>query len=278
MTTSLPSNRSALTRRDPTRSGPGAHDDPGPCDDLGAGPPVVLLHPPGFGPEVLDPFARNLARHRRVVVPHRRGFGTGAGLPLPATLDVLHDDLARLIGALGLDRPLLAGVSGGATLALGFALRHPDLVGATVAHEPLAGPPGGPVQARLAGRVARLLERADQPHETALFISELVGVGTWNTLRQDWRLNVERYGAATRNEVALIADDVLDDAALATLARRPVLVTVGERSPAPRHDLSATLAERGVATRVIAGAAHLPSFEAPAELSALLDDIRPAAA
>src|SRR5690606_41361108 len=59
---------------------------PGPAiayDDLGSGAPIVLLHPSGFGPGVLHPFAHRLAAHRRVVIPHRRGFGASAQLPLP---------------------------------------------------------------------------------------------------------------------------------------------------------------------------------------------------
>jgi pimeloyl-ACP methyl ester carboxylesterase len=271
MTTSLPSppTPSATPTNAPSTIG---------FDDLGTGAPVVLLHPSGFGPDVLAPFATAIAAHHRVVIPHRRGFGASAGLALPSSLDDHHDDLAALIDRLHLRRPLVAGVSAGATLAFDFARRDPGRVGAAVAHEPLVGPLGGPLHARIVGRVGRLLERADHPHETSLFISELVGVGTWNSLRQDWRINVERYGAATRHEAALFAELALDEADLRALAGRDVLATVGERSAAPRHDLAATLARRGVATRTIPRAGHLPVVEAPEEFAAVLDDALPAAA
>jgi 3-oxoadipate enol-lactonase len=263
MTTSLPSprNKSLIA-----------------YDDLGRGAPVVLLHPSGLGPEVLHPFASALAAHRRVVIPHRRGFGGSARLTPPETLDDHHDDLAELMDGLDLRDPLIAGVSAGATLALGFARREPPRAAAVVAHEPIIGPLGGPLHARLVGRIARMLDRADQPHETSLFISELVGVGTWNTLRQDWRINVERTGAATRHEAALFGDFALTEEDLAALADAPVLATVGERSPAARHELSNQLAARGIATRTIPNAAHLPVIEAPDELAAVLDDALPAAA
>ena len=263
MTTSLPSprNKSLIA-----------------YDDLGAGAPVVLLHPSGFGPDLLRPFAATIATHRRVVIPHRRGFGGSAGLTLPETLDDHHDDLAELMDILDLRDPLVAGVSAGATLALGFARREPGRVGATVAHEPIVGPLGGPLHARLVGRIARLLERADRPHETSLFISELVGVGTWNSLRQDWRFNVEHHAVATCHEAALFADFALDEADLAALAELPVLATVGERSPSSRHEVSRVLAARGIATRAIPDAAHLPVIEAPDQLVAVLDDALPAAA
>jgi pimeloyl-ACP methyl ester carboxylesterase len=247
-------------------------------DDLGNGAPVVLLHPSGLGPEVLGPFATALATHRRVVVPHRRGFGASAHHDLPESLDDHHDDLAALMDHLGLDDALVAGVSAGATLALGFALRHPGLAGAVVAHEPLVGPAGGALHARIVGRIARLRQRADRPHETSLFMSELVGVGTWNALRQDWRVNVERFGAATRHEADLFADFALDDDDLSALADADVLVTTGERSPALRHDLAAAVAARGVATRTVPGAGHLPMVDAPVEFAAVLDEALPAAA
>jgi pimeloyl-ACP methyl ester carboxylesterase len=239
---------------------------------------VVLLHPSGLGPEVLAPFATALATHRRVVIPHRRGFGDSADLPLPESLDDHHDDLAALMDDLSLDDPLVAGVSAGATLALGFATRQPDRARAVVAHEPLIGPLGGRLHAKIVGRVARLLERAEHPHETSLFISELIGVSTWNSLRQDWRFNVERYGEATRHEAALFAEFALDDDELTELADHGVLATVGERSPDSRHELNATLVGHGVATRTIPNAAHLPVVEAPGELASVLDDALPAAA
>src|SRR5690606_13817058 len=92
---------------------------PGPAiayDDLGSGAPIVLLHPSGFGPGVLHPFAHRLAAHRRVVIPHRRGFGASAQLPLPDSLDDHHDDLlAHLLDHLDLRDALVAGVSAGAT-------------------------------------------------------------------------------------------------------------------------------------------------------------------
>jgi 3-oxoadipate enol-lactonase len=247
-------------------------------DDLGAGAPVVLLHPSGFGPEVLRPFATTLAADHRVVIPHRRGFGASADLPLPETLDDHHDDLAELMDLLRLSDALVAGVSAGATLALGFTRREPGRMAATVAHEPIIGPLGGSLHARLVGRIARLLERGDRPHETSLFIAELVGVGTWNTMRQDWRFGVEDHARATRHEAALFADFALGEPDLAALAELPVVVTTGELSPEPRHELARALAERGIETRTVPNAGHLPVIEAPAELALVLDDALPAAA
>jgi pimeloyl-ACP methyl ester carboxylesterase len=255
------------------------HPSPIAYDDLGNGAPVLLLHPSGLGPEVLRPFADAIAAHHRVVIPHRRGFGASAHLDPPERLDDHHDDLAALMDHLDLaDDTLVAGVSAGATLALGFARTHPGRAGAVVAHEPLVGPAGGALHARIAGRIARLRERAGVPHETSLFISELVGVGTWNVLRQDWRVNVERCGEATRHEAGLFAGFALDDGDLAALADADVLVTTGERSPALRHELADAVAARGVATRTIARCGHLPVIEAPTEFATVLDDALPAAA
>jgi pimeloyl-ACP methyl ester carboxylesterase len=143
-----------------------------------------------------------------------------------------------------------------------------------VAHEPIVGPLGGDLHTRLAGRINRLLVRADRPGETSLFMSELVGERRWNALRQDWRHNVERYGAATRHEASLFAGFALTEVDLATLARAALVATVGAESPGPRQELAAALAARGIATGVIADATHLPLLEAPAAFTAVIDGAR----
>jgi pimeloyl-ACP methyl ester carboxylesterase len=110
--------------------------------ETGDGPPLVLLHgaltsagPAWAGSAVafFDHLAA-LGEHFRVIAPDTRGSGATVHPGGPATFDVLADDVAALIDALGLGRPMIAGFSEGGTTATFIALRHPDVVGALVNH------------------------------------------------------------------------------------------------------------------------------------------------
>jgi len=110
--------------------------------ELGDGPPLVVLHgalvsggPAWAGsPVAYVDHGETLGKHFRVIAPDTRGSGATVHPGGPATFDVLADDVAALIDALGLERPLVAGFSEGGATATIVALRRPDLVGAVVNH------------------------------------------------------------------------------------------------------------------------------------------------
>jgi pimeloyl-ACP methyl ester carboxylesterase len=79
-------------------------------------------------------FLGTLARHFRVIAPDTRGSGKTVhpGGPIPSAL--LADDLAALIDALNLDRPLICGFSDGGETATLVGIRHPGSVRAIVNH------------------------------------------------------------------------------------------------------------------------------------------------
>jgi pimeloyl-[acyl-carrier protein] methyl ester esterase len=85
-------------------------------DDLGAGPPVVLVHGWSSAAAVFAGEAALLAPSRRVVLPELRGHGRSA--PAPFSLGDLARDVAALVEALALERAVLAGWSLGAQVAL----------------------------------------------------------------------------------------------------------------------------------------------------------------
>ena len=110
--------------------------------EAGDGPPLILLHG-GFvstGPAWADsPIAyvrhmATLAKHFRVIAPDTRGSGATVHPGGTVSYTLLADDVLGLIDALGLDRPLLAGFSDGATIATVLAIRHPEAIGALAAH------------------------------------------------------------------------------------------------------------------------------------------------
>ena len=78
-----------------------------------------------------------LAEHFRVIAPDTRGCGKTGHTGGPISFDLLADDVAALIDALGLERPLIAGFSEGATRT---AARARDTGGHTCASPGTATP------------------------------------------------------------------------------------------------------------------------------------------
>ena len=110
--------------------------------EQGEGEPLVLLHggmvstnPIWSGvPIAYAGHMDTLAEHFRVIAPDTRGGGKTRHTGGPISFDLLADDVAALINALGLERPLIAGFSEGAITATILGIRHPDTVRAIVNH------------------------------------------------------------------------------------------------------------------------------------------------
>jgi len=94
--------------------------------EWGEGPPLVLVPGLAGGYELLGPLARLLAGHFRVISYQLRGEDDPFALRQRFGLPELVDDLAELIGWLGLECPAVMGVSFGGILALELAARHPS--------------------------------------------------------------------------------------------------------------------------------------------------------
>jgi pimeloyl-ACP methyl ester carboxylesterase len=108
--------------------------------DQGEGQPLVLLHggmvstnPIWTGvPIAYASHMDTLAEHFRVIAPDTRGGGGTRHTGGPISFDLLADDVAALIDALGLEQPLIAGFSDGAITATIVGIRHPDTARAIV--------------------------------------------------------------------------------------------------------------------------------------------------
>ncbi|NUT52696.1 MAG: alpha/beta hydrolase [Saccharothrix sp.] len=103
------------------------------CERRGEGPPVVLLHAGGLAAAIWDRQFTALARDHSVIRYDARGHGDSSPVTGPFAH---HEDLARLLDGLGVDRVSLVGLSLGARTAVDFALTAPGRVADLV----LAGP------------------------------------------------------------------------------------------------------------------------------------------
>jgi pimeloyl-ACP methyl ester carboxylesterase len=92
-------------------------------------PVIVCLHGgPGFDHSPFKPHLVPLAAHAQLVFYDHRGQGrSDPSGPERWNLDTWIDDFRALCEALGIERPVVFGQSFGGVVALGAAIRYPDL-------------------------------------------------------------------------------------------------------------------------------------------------------
>ena len=98
----------------------------------GEGEPLVLLH---GGTATSQSWASHLpafTEHFQVFTPDSRGHGRTDNPTGELDYCMMADDVASLVGALGLQRPLVLGYSDGGQIALELGMRYPGLAGALV--------------------------------------------------------------------------------------------------------------------------------------------------
>ena len=98
----------------------------------GEGEPLLLIH---GGTATSQSWASHLpafAEHFRVFAPDSRGHGRTDNPTGELGYRVMADDVAALVGALGLRRPLVLGYSDGGQIALELGMRYPGLSRALV--------------------------------------------------------------------------------------------------------------------------------------------------
>lgn len=94
-------------------------------DEAGSGPPLLLVHAGIVDRRMWDDVMPALAASFRVIRLDLRGYGE---TPLPSGEFVYAADAAALLGALGVERASVVGVSMGGHVALDLAIAHPELV------------------------------------------------------------------------------------------------------------------------------------------------------
>lgn len=93
----------------------------------GAGPALLLLHASACSSKVMLPLVRLFSTRFTVIAPDSPGFGLSDKLPMaePGIAD-LADALAETLSALGIEHAAAYGRHTGASIAVEFAVRHPD--------------------------------------------------------------------------------------------------------------------------------------------------------
>jgi len=93
----------------------------------GSGPVVLFVHAAIIDHSQWDPQVERLCDEYTTIAYDLRGHGrTGGSARGAYSIDLLADDLDALVTALGLDRPVVCGLSTGGCIAQVFAAIHPD--------------------------------------------------------------------------------------------------------------------------------------------------------
>jgi pimeloyl-ACP methyl ester carboxylesterase len=107
--------------------------------DQGSGPAIVMIH--GLGSQMRNFTYALLAKMGgsfRIILLDRPGSGySKRAAGTSARLSAQAQTIAKLIIALGLERPLIMGHSLGGAVALALALNHPDQVGGLAVESPI---------------------------------------------------------------------------------------------------------------------------------------------
>lgn len=105
-------------------------------------PQVVLNHGAGDDGLCWTHLARELEKDYDLVLPDARGHGKSGSGKGCYSAELRAADLAGLIRALGLDRPVVGGHSMGADTCLHFAAAYPDLTRGVILEDPPVVLPG----------------------------------------------------------------------------------------------------------------------------------------
>ncbi|MBK7192034.1 MAG: alpha/beta hydrolase [Myxococcales bacterium] len=231
----------------------------------GAHPPVVLLHGLMGSGACWTPLARALAAEFDVVMPDARGHGGSSAPASGYTYDDHAGDVAGLIAALGLTRPVVVGHSmGGMTAAVvasraGAALRGVVLVDPTFL---------SPARQRevYASDVAEQHQRA-----RAMSRAELVAQARARNPRRALELielQAEARLATSPRALAVLAPPNPDYRAVVAAIDVPCLLVIGD-APVVTPAMAAELQGLNPRVRVaqIADAGHGLPFDQPARLN-----------
>jgi pimeloyl-ACP methyl ester carboxylesterase len=94
----------------------------------GPGEPLILLHGGVIASEMFAPVLPSFAGGRHVIAVDLQGHGCTADIDRPLRYESMADDIAALVGHLGMARADLLGYSLGGGVALRTAIQHPEVV------------------------------------------------------------------------------------------------------------------------------------------------------
>lgn len=237
----------------------------------GRGETVILTHGSWGDATAWQGVVSDLAERFEVVIWDRRGHSRSSGGSGTGLIEEDADDLAALIGYLGLERVHLYGTSSGGTVVLKLVAARPGLVRSLAIHEPavpdvLAGTSDDALARELAKTREHLAQVGDQiragNHESAAeyFVENVaLGVGAWHHMPASVREGFIRNAPTFLEELSDPRGlDVETDPV--AKSRVPILITMGTSSPRVLIEAALHLSRQipTATTAILEGAGHVP--------------------
>ena len=247
----------------------------------GTGEPVVLLHGVGHHWQARRPIIRRLAGEFELLACDTPGFGSSAALPasIEPTVQAYADAFEWFFAELGLERPHVAGNSMGGAIGLELARRR-------AIRSVTAFSPAGFWTAterrycQLSLAAAGMAPPALRPALIALAGTSAGRVALfWQTFGFPWQMPAEEAIATLRDAWAspalartLAAFDTYTLRNPDQLRAVPVTIAWGDRDRLLPYRLQAPRARRMLpeATHLTLGAGHVPFYDDPAAVAAVI--------
>lgn len=248
----------------------------------GEGEPIALVHGSWTDADPWAAVARILAGSFDVIVYDRRGHTRSERPDSQGSVDEDAEDLAALIGELGIAPAHVATSSHGGNIAMRLAARRPELFRSLSMHEPPSfGALGDSPEERAAvkdnqaaaARVREPLEAGEHEAGARLFVNEIAfGPGAWEeqlptAVRDKFVNNAPTYLDELRDPGNLeIREEELSKLEI------PVQITLGTESPSFFSLIADRLAQifPRCRRRTIEGASHGPQLSHPEEYARLI--------
>jgi pimeloyl-ACP methyl ester carboxylesterase len=245
--------------------------------DHGAGRPVVLIHGFPMDHSIWSEQVQSLARHYRVITPDLRGLGRSSITSGKVSVEQWADDLAAMLDALKItERIVLGGLSMGGYVAFRFFQAHrARLAGLILCDTKAAADTPQAAAGRL--ETAQRVQREGARFLADAMLPRLLAPATL----------ARQAEVADRLRQIILAGDPAGYAATSRgLAERPDFTPLLPRIDCPtllivgRQDAISTVAEMNAMARAIPGsriveieaAGHVTPLEAPAEVSAAMEE------
>ncbi len=244
-------------------------------DDIGEGTPVVFLHAFPLNRTMWAPQTSALAADWRCIAIDFRGFGESAPTG-PFTIDRYADDVAELLGEIGVRRAIVVGLSMGGYVAFALWRRHAPRVRALLLADTRAGADAPETRERR----LELMALARSAGAAAVADRQLVGLlgKTTRERRPDIESAVRATAASATVDGILGGLEAMlgrpDSTPTLSTLTIPTLIVVGEEDVITPAKEARTMhaAIQGSRFELLANAGHLSSIERPAAFNAVVSE------
>jgi len=246
-------------------------------DDCGTGPAVVLLHDFPLCRHQWKPQVVPLVdAGYRVITPDLRGFGESELASPLYSMETLADDIAGLLGYLGIGRAVVIGMSMGGYVLLSLLERHPQRLAAAAFVAGRCRADNVEEKSRRTQQLALLQAGKREEFLRQWCDSLLAGAAPEARLLLEPQLRAMMNSTDARGLMAgLVAQrDRRDYTARIRQVDLPALVISIDRDPVvdPEHSRYLAAALPGSSRRGLSGCSHLVNLELPEEFNRCLLD------